>query len=150
MADLITAVLTYAVPPADGSKPYAYAYVADPNTKERKRNFTSRDHEVQIENVRGKEDQYSLDKSGFAFVKAVSKQKAFTDNEEIAEEYYPESAELIKKLTGATRVVVFDHSMLILTLRYRVSDDYRSNSPPYARCCRYKSFNSSTRTYGTR
>ena len=134
MADLITTVLTYAVPPADGSKPYAYAYVADPNTKERKRNFTSQDHEVQIENVRGKEDQYSLDKSGFAFVKAESTQKAFTDDEEIAREYYPESAELIKKLTGASRVVVFDHSMPNKNIKYHVFDKLCSNPPTYARC----------------
>ena len=35
-----------------------------------------------------------------------------TDDAEIEKEYYPESEELIKKVTGASRVVFFDHSEL--------------------------------------
>ena len=91
-----------------------YAYITVPDTKERKRNYTTQEYQVTVENVRGKEDQYSLDKSGFTFVKAESGLKDFTDDEKIAEEYYPESIELIKKITGAIRVVIFDHSTSFL------------------------------------
>lgn len=114
MANLVDATLSYAIPPSDGSKPYSYAYITDPDTKERKRNYTTQEYQVTVENVRGKEDQYSLDKSGFTFVKAESGLKDFTDDEKIAQEYYPESIELIKKITGATRVVIFDHSTSLL------------------------------------
>lgn len=108
---MVQATLAYAVPPADGSKPYSYAYVTDPETKERKRNFTQQDYQVEVEDVRGKEGSYALDSSGFQLVKAESKHKAFTNDGDIAREYYPESEELVKKLTGASRVVIFDHSM---------------------------------------
>jgi hypothetical protein len=36
--------------------------------------------------------------------------KAFTNDADIEKEYYPESIELIKRVTGASRVVLFDHS----------------------------------------
>ena len=114
MSSLIQAELSYAVPPADGSKPYAYAYVTDPETKERKRNFTQKSYQLEIENLRGKEDTVSLDAAGFQFARAEAKHKAFVNNEDIAREYYPECEELIKKVTGASRVLVFDHSEFVL------------------------------------
>lgn len=110
MADIVQAQISYALPPADGSKPYSVAYAIDPETKERKRNYSTQTHQVEMENVRGKEDSYTLDTAGFQFVKAEPKHKSFTNDEDIAREYYPESIELIKKITGASRVVVFDHS----------------------------------------
>ena len=67
-----------------------------------------------IENVRGKEDQYTLDTAGFQFYKSPAKHTSFSNDQEIQDEYYPESIELLKKLTGASRVVIFDHSKSIL------------------------------------
>ncbi|TFK37367.1 hypothetical protein BDQ12DRAFT_157158 [Crucibulum laeve] len=64
-----------------------------------------------IENVRGKEESVTLDTAGFQFFKSPAKHTSFTDDAEIEREYYPESIELIKKLTGATRVVLFDHTV---------------------------------------
>jgi len=110
MADTVKTDLRYFVPPADGSKPYQYIN-ADPKLGERVRNFTHEPYGVEIENVRGKEDSYSLDTAGFLFAKDEAKHKAFTSDEEIEAEYYPESIELIKKLTGASRVVLFDHTI---------------------------------------
>jgi hypothetical protein len=45
-----------------------------------------------------------------------SKVKGFYDQKEIEEVYYPESIELIKKVTGASKVVIFDHSVSPLML----------------------------------
>lgn len=100
MPGSVLAELSYAVPPADGSKPYAFAYVTDPETKERKRNFTQQTYQVEIEDLRGKEDTVSLDSAGFQLVKAESKHKTFKNDDDIMREYYPESIEHLKKITG--------------------------------------------------
>ena len=112
MADVetVTAKLRYVVlPTTDGQKPYQFIN-PDPATGERKKNYTFADHDFEIENVRGKEHLYSLDKTGFQFLKAEAKHRSFENDEEIVSEYYPESVELLKEVTGASRVVIFDHS----------------------------------------
>ncbi|KAK7047105.1 hypothetical protein VNI00_006770 [Paramarasmius palmivorus] len=108
-ADIVPATLFYFSPPADGSKPVNYRIPrtdGGPQT-----NYSSVKHILQIENVRGKEDTYSLDVNGFQFAKHASNHKEFNDDTEIEKEYYPESVELLKKLTGATKVVLFDHTI---------------------------------------
>lgn len=107
--DTVKAQLFYSVPPTDGSKPYQYIN-ADPATGQRQRNYSFEPYDVEIENIRGKEDRVSLDTTGFAFVKAPAQHKSFANDEEVERDYYPESVELLKKLTGASRVVLFDHS----------------------------------------
>jgi hypothetical protein len=111
-----TATLLYSSLPPDGSKPYASVNVSP--TGERDRNFTDESHTVEIENVRGKEAEYTLDGSGFQFFESPAKHKTFRTDEEVKGEYYPESEELIKRLTGASRVVLFDH-----TIRRRNPED---------------------------
>ena len=108
-ADTVSTTLIYSVPPADGSKPYQNIN-ASSATGERDRNYTRTQYQVQIENIRGKEDTVSLDTTGFQFVHAPAQHKKFDNDEEVEREYYPESIELIKKITGASRVVLFDHS----------------------------------------
>lgn len=104
----IIAELTYFKPPEDGSRPYTNIYV-DVRSREG-RNWTKVPHYVQIENLRGREDSVSLDVNGFQFFKGAAKHTSFTNEEEVKAEYYPESIELVKKLTGASRIVPFDHS----------------------------------------
>ena len=108
-ADTVSTTLIYSVPPADGSKPYQNIN-ASSTTGERDRNYTRTQYQVQIENIRGKENTVSLDTTGFQFVHAPAQHKKFDNDEEVEREYYPESIELIKKITGASRVVLFDHS----------------------------------------
>ncbi|KAF8200286.1 hypothetical protein BJ912DRAFT_898308 [Pholiota molesta] len=102
--------LSYLVPPKDGARPYLDINV-DSITGERKENIGHTDKEVVIENVRGKEDTLSLDTTGFQYYKHPSQHKAFRNDDDIRAEYYPESADLIKKVTGASRVVFFDHTI---------------------------------------
>ena len=102
-----TADLFYALEPESGV--WAYQHV-DPPAGERKMNFGLEARSVVIENIRGKENSVSLDTVGFQFYKHTSKHTTFDNDEEIRRVYYPESIELIKKLTGASRVEVFDHS----------------------------------------
>ncbi|KAJ3529188.1 hypothetical protein NMY22_g9099 [Coprinellus aureogranulatus] len=104
-----TATLTYFVAPDNGVRAYGHIN-ADPITGERKKNYTTEQREVVIENVRGKEGEFTLDNSGFQFVRSPAKHTSFANDEEIKNEYYPESIELYKKVTGASRVVIFDHN----------------------------------------
>jgi len=107
-----TATLSYFVPPQGGPGVRAYRELyVDPTTGQRKSNFTYEEKKVVIENLRGKEDTVSLDKTGFQYFHHTSKHTSFDNEEEIVKEYYPETVELIKKLTGASRVELFDHTI---------------------------------------
>lgn len=105
----VTANLIYMQLPADGSKPYNTIYV-DPITGARDQNWVREPHDIEIENIRGKEDLYTLDTAGFQYLKRPQKYTAFADDEEVKREYYAESIALVKELTGASRIVPFDHS----------------------------------------
>ena len=107
-----TADLFYSLEPENSVHAYLYVEVS-PTVGERERNYELVPKSVVIENVRGKEDSVSLDTTGFQFYKHVSKFTTFDNDEEIRRVYFPESIELIKKLTGASRVEIYDHSTLI-------------------------------------
>jgi len=105
-----TASLTYSVQPTDGTRPYTKIN-ADAETGVRLTNLTRENKSVVIENLRGNEDSVTLDTAGFQYYKHASKHTSFTNDAEVEKEYYPESIELIKSLTGASRVVLFDHTI---------------------------------------
>src|SRR5215203_1021563 len=54
---------------------------------------------------------FSLDKEGFVFVRHQTKMKDFYNDEELKRVYYPEIEQLVKEITGAARVLVFDHTL---------------------------------------
>ncbi|KAH7890350.1 hypothetical protein F5I97DRAFT_1946124 [Phlebopus sp. FC_14] len=105
-----TGDLVYYLPPADGSRPYNYVN-ADSQTGERRKNWEEDSHVVNIENVRGQEHQYKLDNAGFQYGRHPPKHTSFLNDKEIEEEYYSESIDLIKNVTGASSVVIFDHTI---------------------------------------
>ena len=111
MAATVSATLNYAIPPADGVRAKTTQFV-NPATGKPEMNFEYKAYQVQIENVRGKEDTVSLDTTGFQFYNRPSKLKSLTNEEEIRSIYYPETENIIKELTGASKVVLFDHSEL--------------------------------------
>lgn len=104
-----TAKLTFLIQPENGVRAFQ-TINANPETGERERNFSREEKDVVLENLRGKENSTTLDTAGFQLYTRASKHNAFVDDDEIQREYYPESEELIKELTGASRVVFFDHS----------------------------------------
>ncbi|KAI0297529.1 hypothetical protein B0F90DRAFT_1634094 [Multifurca ochricompacta] len=106
----VDTTLRYFTPPADGSKAWTSTN-ADPTTGKRASNWEYQTHPVKVENVRGRESEYSLDKNGFQYFHHPSQHTSFSNDEEIEREYYPESIELLKQLTGASRVVLFDHTI---------------------------------------
>jgi hypothetical protein len=108
--DVVTASMTYLLPPPDGVRAYQ-TINADPKTGERRKNIVRIAYDAPIENIRGKEQLFTLDNAGFQFYNRPTKFKDFLDDKKIVEEYYPETEALIKELTGASRVVLFDYSM---------------------------------------
>ena len=74
---------------------------------------TYREHEVAIRNGRPLRDTFRLDTHGFVFADHRTKVKDFTDEAKRKRVYDPEVAELIKKHSGASEVVVFDHTIRI-------------------------------------
>ena len=112
-----TANLLYLTEPEGGVRAYQHIN-ADPITGERKKNYGGVNKDVVVENLRGKEDTVTLDTAGFQYFKHTSKHTSFANDEEVYQEYYPESINLIKSLTGASRVVLFDHSDPSFTSSY--------------------------------
>ncbi|KAL0953041.1 hypothetical protein HGRIS_007243 [Hohenbuehelia grisea] len=95
--------------PIPGQVPYLYVH--DPPQGVPRSNIETEEHEVVVQDVRGKEDTVGLDKTGFQFVKHVSAEKDFDDEERIQKVYYKEIEELLKKATGAKRIFIFDHTI---------------------------------------
>ncbi|GIC87859.1 uncharacterized protein Aud_004250 [Aspergillus udagawae] len=78
-----------------------------------------------IHDVSGHERDYTLDSHGFQFHYHESRLKDFLDDEEIRAEYYPEIEQLLKDVTGASRIFIFDH-----TIRRAPKDWTTSGSQP--------------------
>ncbi|KAK3940177.1 hypothetical protein QBC46DRAFT_261583 [Diplogelasinospora grovesii] len=66
---------------------------------------------VVVTDVTGEEDKYTLDSHGFQYLRSTSNEKDFTDESKILAEYYPECEQLLKDVTGASRVKIFDHKV---------------------------------------
>ncbi|KUI62386.1 Uncharacterized protein in dcmA 3'region [Cytospora mali] len=108
----VTAKLNYFNPPADGSTPFNH--VDTPPEGSPQRNYTDVTFDTLIDDIRGRESQYTLDRDAFQVVQGVpeSKEKAFVDDESIRANYYPEVEELLlRHIPGAHKVVFFDHTI---------------------------------------
>ncbi|KAH7081787.1 amino acid permease-domain-containing protein [Paraphoma chrysanthemicola] len=68
-------------------------------------------HPVTVHDVRDRESDYTLDKSGFQIHRHTAREKDFTDDEKIKNGYYAETENLLKDVTGASRVFIFDHTI---------------------------------------
>ncbi|TDZ36572.1 Gibberellin cluster GA4 desaturase [Colletotrichum trifolii] len=66
---------------------------------------------VTVADVTGREDVFTLDTHGFQFLRHASVETDFTDEDSIKTVYYPEAERLYKQITGATRVVIFNHQI---------------------------------------
>ena len=92
--------------------------------------------EVTIEDARGRETEFTLDRNGFQIVKAPTAVADFYDPDEIKRVYYPEVERLVKEKLGASRVVVFDHNVRNATKpghpppSRQVHNDHTVNSAP--------------------
>jgi hypothetical protein len=67
--------------------------------------------QIVLRNGRPYTDRFALERDGFRFVHHDTKVADFYDEEEIRRVYYPEMEALVKAESGASRVVVFDHTL---------------------------------------
>ncbi|EOA80723.1 hypothetical protein ACJQWK_09890 [Exserohilum turcicum] len=75
-------------------------------------------HKRSVHNLRGREHEYSTDNAGFAVYQYPAKEKLFTDDAVVRNEYYAEVESLLRdKLPGIKKIVIFDH-----TIRRREKD----------------------------
>jgi hypothetical protein len=66
---------------------------------------------VVMRNARLHAGAFALDRDGFVFVRHDTKMRDFFDEDEIRRVYYPEMEALVKANSGASRVVIFDHTL---------------------------------------
>ncbi len=70
-----------------------------------------REHRVAIRDVRPVATTLSLEREGFQLLTAPTRVKDFDDEESIRARYYAETISLLEQVTGASKVVVFDHTI---------------------------------------
>src|SRR5258708_31053336 len=78
------------------------------------RRRVSGEHEVRpmtIRDGRPLAGEFDLEITGFEFVEHKTQVRDFFDADELKRVYYPEVEALVKKASGAARVVVFDHTL---------------------------------------
>jgi hypothetical protein len=117
----VKAELNYLAPTMERPRTYTF----DPPVGALRTTVINDPHEVPIIDVRHVLADPTLDDEGFGLIHHNSAVRNFYDDEEVRRVYYPEAEALLKKLTGADRVYVFDH-----TVRRRVpgSEDRRSDA----------------------
>ena len=76
-----------------------------------KRGGTIDARRVVIHNGRPHAGEFALERDGFRFVRHDTKVVDFFDNDEVRRVYYPEMEKLVKAESGASRIVVFDHTL---------------------------------------
>src|SRR3989440_3793319 len=136
VGSFVQATLNYFAESAE--KPVIYTYEPPPGTP--RATGKSEPHSVLIRNARLAE-QLSLDRQGFQLVRHETAVQDFYDRAKVQEIYYPEVEQLLKKATGAEKVVVFDHQVRNIQLFRRgekqardyastVHNDYTTKSGP--------------------
>ena len=95
---------------ADSEKPVVYAY-SPPPPGEPQRRGKREQRVVAIHDGRPLSRQLSIDKQGFELHRHVSKVVDFYDEAEVTRVYYPEIEEFVREITGAAKVVIFDHTV---------------------------------------
>ena len=118
----VEGILNYLQPTAE--KPYQYTY--DPPPGHERTNYAYQGHPVPVWDARPIAPQLSLDREGFALVKAPTATSDFYDEDALRQAYYRETERLVARETGAARVVIFDH-----TIRRRLAGvEDRSHGQP--------------------
>lgn len=118
----VHADLNYLAPTRQRPRTYTY----EPPIGVPRTTTVNEPHRVLIRDARPIISGVSLDREGFGLVSHDSAVHDFYDDEEVESVYYPEARRLLRELTGADRVHIFDH-----TVRRRVPgrEDRRGNGP---------------------
>lgn len=88
-----------------------YNYTGGTGSTESHSGGTYQPYTVTMHNGRPQAGEFALDTHGFRFVGHDTRVRDFFDPEEVRTRYYAEMEALVKAETGASRVVVFDHTL---------------------------------------
>jgi hypothetical protein len=91
------------------AKPCSYEY--DPPAGMPRTTAAYEERTVAIHNMRSVASEFSLEREGVRLVTAPSEVSDFYDETQVRDRYYPEAERLVRDLTGASRVVIFDHTI---------------------------------------
>jgi hypothetical protein len=94
---------------ADGRKPFSHQYEPPPGQPVRSHQYENR--RVFIQDGRPVAEPFSVDREGFALVPHATEVADLYDAVTLRDAYYPETEALLKAETGATKVVIFDHTI---------------------------------------
>jgi hypothetical protein len=100
----VEAQLNYLGPMTERPRYYAY----ETPQGEQRSNMTYDPHTMRIHDMRPISTDMSLDTQGFALVEQRSAVQDFWNDDEVRRAYYPEAEQIIKQVTGASRVFIFD------------------------------------------
>ena len=103
----VEAELNYLAP--NSNKPRTYTF--DPPAGVPQTTIVNDPRKVEIHDARPIASTVSLDAEGFVVLQHRSRISGFDNEDEIRTIYYPETADLLKDVTGADRVVIFDHTV---------------------------------------
>ncbi|KAI1434639.1 hypothetical protein GGR50DRAFT_694855 [Xylaria sp. CBS 124048] len=103
----VSTVINYYRDPGDGSPPMPIRI--SEKTVQNERPYIPKP--MIIHDVTGDEDKYTLDKHGFQYCRSDTQlhDTDFHDKELVEARYYPEAKQLLKDITGASRIEIFDH-----------------------------------------
>eukprot|EP00245_Coleochaete_scutata_P000649 TRINITY_DN10755_c0_g3_i1.p1 TRINITY_DN10755_c0_g3~~TRINITY_DN10755_c0_g3_i1.p1 ORF type:complete len:384 (-),score=57.20 TRINITY_DN10755_c0_g3_i1:594-1745(-) len=111
-----------------------YLYLCPPPPGKPMLNSVDELHEVDITDVRQLASSLDIDRHGFRLVpfSTALEYDGFSSDEKIKEVYYAEAEEAVKKVTGASRVVVFDHTIRkrLKSLEGQIMDMTKRSSVP--------------------
>ncbi|KAI0196026.1 hypothetical protein EV127DRAFT_497347 [Xylaria flabelliformis] len=103
----VSTFINYYRDPGDGSPPMPVR-ISDKTVKNERPTIPK---PTIIRDITGEEDKYTLDRNGFQLVQRATRlhDTDFHDSELVEANYYPEVKQLLKDITGASRVHIFDH-----------------------------------------
>ncbi len=105
--DALTATLNYLAP----SREPVVRYIVEPPSGAQRWNGVNDPRDVRIEDARHWPAPPTLDRNGFALVRAPTDFRNFRDAAEVERVYYPDTERLLRAELGAARVVAFDHNV---------------------------------------
>jgi hypothetical protein len=120
-----------------GERPYSYQYEPPAGVPVRSGQYVPQI--VPVRDARMLAEAPSLDRQGFELHRHASAVSDFSDDAAIRTAYYPEVERLVKDVTGAARVLVFDHNVRLGSAERptgirepvkRVHNDYTEKSGP--------------------
>ncbi len=121
-ANVVEAELNFFIP--NGQRPQIFKPTPEFPDGRRTGDFELRT--VPIVDGRYLAEHFSLDREGFELTNHSTAVSDFLDEDEVRAIYYPEVERLVRDTTGASQVVIFDHTVRIDDVRKATAKDTRT------------------------